>query len=312
VNYGMKIAGTGSYVPPNKVDNESLSKFSNVDPHWVYEKLGIKARHFSNNETTSDFALVAARNALDKARITPEELGLIIVATITPDRQTPSTACILHQKLGLFNTPAFDIAAACSGFLYGLTIGSQFIETGMYKNVLVVGADRMSSLINFEARDACFFGDGAGAVVLTRSEESSKFRSTLHADGSGKDVFTVYPDQKYFSMDAKGVAQIALDVLPETIHNFLQKNEVPLEDINWVIPHQPSKSLLKTLSEKVGICFTKFKTNMDKYANTSAATIPLLLDEVAREHKDLKPGDKILFVAIGVGMTWGCSLYQWQ
>ena len=309
----IKIAGTGSYVPEKIVTSVELAARLGSDVDWIHQNLGIIERRICEpDQYSSDLGYLAARNAIENAKISKNDVDLIIVATATPDRAAPSTACLIQEKLGIDNKcPAFDINAVCSGSLYAMTLGFQLIESGAYRNVLVVGVDTFSKITDWNRRDAVFFGDGAGAVVLTAAQESnSYFSSVLYADGTGKNSFTVYPNDEYFTMIGKDVYETGTKVLPAAIRTVLAQNEVSIDDIAMVIPHQPSIRVLQKTADLLGIPFSKIKTNMDRHANTASATVPLLLDQVNRRG-EIKPNDKIVFAAVGSGWTWGAAIYQW-
>lgn len=317
------IKGTGSYTPPKILKNDFFDAVGSSD-EWIFKNLGIRERRIAVGEVTSDLATKAALAALEKAAVTPNEIDLIILATSTPDRQAPSTACFVQEKIGASNAVAFDISAVCSGGLYGLAIGTQFIETGMYKNVLVIGADTFSTITDWTRKDSVFFGDGAGAIILSATTEDKGFLDfKLHADGTGKLHFnipaggceipateeTVKQGLHFFQMNGKEVYNTATKVLPEVIHEILDANHLKTEDVDWVIPHQPSIRILQKVAEEVNIPFEKVMTNMDKYANTSGGTIPIVLDETYRSGK-IQPGNILLFAAVGSGWTWGSALYK--
>jgi 3-oxoacyl-[acyl-carrier-protein] synthase-3 len=309
----VRIAATGSYVPERVVSNQELAAGALVDPDWVETRLGIFARRIASpDEFTSDLAATAARRALRAGGLAAEHVDLIIVATATPDRQAPSTACLVQEKLGLRDTPAFDVAAVCSGFLYGVSIASQYIETNAARTVLVIGADTVSRVTDWSHRDCVYFGDGAGAVVLTRSASSSPtLIGAIHADGRYKDAFTVLPGEPSFRMDGRTISTVGLDTLPALIRGLLSRAGLRSDDISCVIPHQAAVTLLHRVFLAADINFAVVRTNMARYANTAGATLPLLLDEVY--HRDEIPaGGKVLFVAIGSGMTWGAMLYDWH
>lgn len=323
----VKIVGTGSYAPKQIITNQDLAdKFTSTTAEWIFDNLGIKERHIAGaNEFTSDLAFEAARKALENASLKPEQLDLIIVATATPDRLAPSTACIVQEKLGAKNAAAFDINAVCSGFLYAFAIGSQFIAAGMYRNVMVIGADTFSKITNWEDRSCVFFGDGAGATILSNAGKDEGLISVdLYADGTGKFNFTVPAGGSempstlntvneglhYFQMNGKAVYETATRVLPEAINNVLKRSNLNISDVDYLIPHQPSIRILKKTAEILGLPFEKVKTNMDRYANTSGGTIPILLDEVNRSG-DLKRGDTIVLAAVGSGWTWGAAVLKW-
>lgn len=317
------IAGTGAYAPDNIVRNDFFEAVGSSDA-WIQERLGIRERRISKGETTSDLAAAAARIALKDAGLAATDIDLIVVATATPDRPTPSCACFVQEKLGATNAAAFDIAAVCSGALFSIASGAQFIQSGMYEHVLVIGADTFSNIIDWSRRDSVFFGDGAGAVVLSATEEDKGFLDfLLHADGTGKENFTVRAGgsempaseetlaagHQYFHMNGQAVFETAIDVVPKSILQLLERNNVDIDQVACLLPHQPSIRILKEIAGRIGMPFEKVKTNMDRYANTSGGTIPIILDETRREG-DLRPGDLIVFAAVGAGWTWGTALYK--
>lgn len=318
------IKGTGSYAPENIVKNEFFENIGSSD-EWIYKNLGIKERRISTGETTSDLAYKAGLLAVENANLTVADIDLIIVATTTPDRVAPSCACFVQEKMQAFNAVAFDVAAVCSGALFTTAVGVQFVKTGMYKNVLVIGADTFSNIIDWERRDAVFFGDGAGAMVLSSTDEDKGFIDfILHTDGRGKEHFTipaggsempttaetVQNKKHYFQMNGPEVFNTATKVVPENINEILMKNNMSIDEIAFMLPHQPSIKILKEIARQVGLPFEKVKTNMDRYANTSGGTIPIVLDETHRNN-EFKKGDILLFAAVGAGWTWGTALYKW-
>jgi len=323
----VKIIGTGSYLPEIIYTNKFLEDIVSTNAQWVESTLGIKERHIaSDHQATSDLAYQAGRNAIINAKLKPEDIELIIVATSTPDRLAPSTACFVQDKLKAYNSVAFDIAAVCSGFLFGMSVASQYIASGVYDNVLVIGADTFSKITDWTKRDCVFFGDGAGAAVLSHANSDEGFLAfRLYSDGRGKYNFTVPAGGSekpasiktveerlhYFQMNGKEVFNSATSLLPLAIMKVLEDTGLTVNDIDYMIPHQPSIGILKKTAEIVGLPFEKVMTNMDKYANTSGGTIPILLDEVNRAGK-LKNGNIILFVAIGAGWTWGASIIKWS
>lgn len=323
----VKIKGTGSYTPERIVSNQELADtVSTTTSEWIFENLGIKERRIARiNQFTSDLAYEAAKKALEHASLKAIDIDLIIVATATPDRLAPSTACIVQEKLGATNAAAFDISAVCSGFLYAFAIGSQFIAAGMYENVMVIGADTFSKITNWSDRSCVFFGDGAGAAILTHTESGKGLLAVdLYADGTGKWNFTVpaggselpacvetvAKDLHKFQMNGKAVFETATKVLPKAIREVLKRCDLSIDDVTFLIPHQPSIRILKKTAELVGLPFGKVKTNMDRYANTSGGTIPILLDEVNRSGI-LNDGDIIVFAAVGSGWTWGAAVMKW-
>jgi len=324
----VKIIGTGSYIPETIYTNQYLETIIPTNDSWIRENLGIKERHIvADNETTSDLAAQAAIRAVQDARLTVDDIDLIIVATATPDRKAPSTAAIVQDKIKAYNAAAFDISAVCSGFLFAMSVGSQYIASGVYNNVLVIGADTFSRIIDWERRDAVFFGDGSGAAVLSAANVTEGFLAyRLYTDSSNKKFgFTVPAGGsempineevlakrlQYFQMDGRAVFDSAVSVLPKAISQVLADTGLSIEDIDLMIPHQPSIKILRKTAEIIGLPFEKVMTNMDKYANTSGGTIPILLDEVRRSGK-IKSGNIILFAAVGSGWTYGAAIIKWE
>jgi 3-oxoacyl-[acyl-carrier-protein] synthase-3 len=323
----VKIIGTGSYTPDKVLTNKDLEKLSATNDAWIQENLGIKERHIaSDSQHTSDLAFIAGQRAIQNSGLPNEKIDLIIVATATPDRLAPSTACIVQDMLHAYNSVAFDISAVCSGFLFAMSTASQFIASGVYDNVLVIGADTFSKITDWNRRDSAFFGDGAGAAVLTHTDHDSGFLAfKLFSDGRGKFNFTIpgggseHPisqhsldnNLRYFQMNGKAVYETGTKVLPQAIFKVLEDTGLSINDIDYMIPHQPSIKILQETAKIIGLPFEKVLTNMDKYANTSGGTIPILLDEVNKSGR-LKPGNIILFAAVGSGWTWGASIIKWS
>lgn len=323
----VRIIGTGSYAPERVYTNEYLESISPTSAAWVLENLGIKERRIAaEGQTTSDLAAQAALKAIEGAGLTPDDIDLIIVATATPDRLAPSTAAIVQDKIKAYNSVAFDLAAVCSGFLFSISTAAQFIATGVYNHALVIGADTFSKIIDWSRRDCVFFGDGAGAAILSHTDEDSGFLAfRLYSDGRGKWNFTIpgggseFPlsqenldsGKRYFQMVGKAVYDTAVEVLPKAINQVLQDTGLTAADVDYMIPHQPSIRILKDTADIIGLPFEKVLTNMDRYANTSGGTIPILLDEANRAGK-LQPGNIVLFAAVGSGWTYGASLIKWS
>lgn len=323
----VKIIGTGSYTPETVYTNEYLETIIDTKSSWIEEHLGIKERRIASaDQCTSDLASQAALNAIKNSGLITDDIDLIIVATATPDRLAPSTAAIVQDKIQAYNAVAFDIAAVCSGFLYAMSIASQFIASGVYDNVLVIGADTFSKITDWTRRDAVFFGDGAGAAVLSHGSENEGFLAfKLYTDGRGKWNYTIpaggseMPANKetienklhYFQMNGRAVYETGTEVLPKAINQVLKDTDLTVDDIDYLIPHQPSIKILQRTAEILGLPWEKVMTNMDKYANTSGGTIPILLDEVNRAGK-LKKGDIILFAAVGSGWTYGAAVIKWS
>lgn len=321
----VKIIGTGSYVPEKIYTNEYLETIIPTDSKWVFDNVGIKERHIaSKNETTSDLATRAGEIAIKDAGLTKDEIELIIVATATPDRKAPSTAAIVQNKLKAYNAAAFDINAVCSGFLFAMSVASQYIASGVYNNVLVIGADTFSKITDWKRRDAVFFGDGAGAVVVSSGNVTEGFLAYRLYTDSSNDMFgftipgggSEIPlnnenlNEQYFQMNGKAVFNSATKALPRAINQVLTDTGLKIEDIDIMIPHQPSIRILHKTAEIIGLPFEKVMTNMDRYANTSGGTIPILLDEVNKSGK-LKKGSIVLFAAVGSGWTYGASIIKW-
>lgn len=321
----VRISGTGSFVPETIYTNEYLETILPTNSEWIFKNLGIRERRIaSKKEATSDLAWKAGEKAIQSAGLSKDDIDLIIVATATPDRQAPSTACIVQEKLKAFNAVAFDISAVCSGFLYGMSVASQYVASGVYENVLVIGADTFSKITDWKRRDAVFFGDGAGAAVVSTSSDDYGFLAyRLYSDGRGKNHFTIpaggsenpttpktAKEGHFFQMNGRAVYDTATEVLPKAINQVLADSGLNIDDIDLMIPHQPSIKILQKTAEIVGLPFEKVMTNMDSYANTSGGTIPILLDEVYRSGK-IKKGSIILFAAVGSGWTYGASIIKW-
>ncbi len=321
-----KIIGTGSYIPEKVYTNEYLETILPTNSKWIFDNLGIKERHIAkNDEATSDLAWKAGERAIENSGLMKEDIDLIIVCTATPDRLAPSTACIVQDKLQAYNAVAFDVSAVCSGFLFGMSVASQYISSGVYDNVLVIGADTFSKITDWSRRDAVFFGDGAGAAVISHSNVNGGFLAyRLFSDGRGRENFTIpgggseFPassktiseGKHFFKMNGRAVYETATKVLPKAINQVLKDTGLNVDDIDLMIPHQPSIGILKKTASVIGLPFEKVMTNMDKYANTSGGTLPILLDEVHREGK-IKKGDIILFAAVGSGWTYGAAIIKW-
>lgn len=309
----VRIAGVGAYVPDQRVGNEEIACKVGLDPAWVREKLGINERRIAaDGEQTSDMAVKAASAALEDAGLAPSDIGMVILATATPDRQAPATACRITQKLGIGRAPAFDLSAVCSGFMYALTTAGHYLHTGFRDTALVIGADAFSRITDWDSEDCVYFGDGAGAVVLERSSApEAYFLGDLAADSAGYDHFTVYPGDPHFSMDARSVYRSAKYLVSDLAKQTLAQAGLTPSDITHVIPHQPSVTLLRAIAFEVGVSFNKFWLHMDRFGNTAGATIPIALREASRSGA-LKNGDWMLLAAAGAGMTSAVALYRWH
>lgn len=315
-----RIIGTGSYLPVKVLTNEDLAGTVDTSDEWIQQRTGIRERHIAaDNESASDLALQASLRALEMAGIAADQLDLIIVATTTPDMVFPSTACILQSKLGVKNMPAFDVQAVCSGFVYALNTADLYIKSGQYKHILVVGAEVYSRILDWSDRGTCvLFGDGAGAVVLKRSSTPGILASRLHADGSHTDILSV-PGQvcggavsgrPLLQMDGGAVFKFAVKVLEEVALETLEAAGLQKTDIDWLIPHQANIRIIQATAKKLGMTMERVITTVDRHANTSAASVPLALDEAVRDGR-IREGHRVMLEGVGGGFTWGAVLLQW-
>ncbi|MCE9642574.1 MAG: ketoacyl-ACP synthase III [Betaproteobacteria bacterium] len=314
-----RIVGTGSYLPVNVVSNDELSRRVDTSDEWIRSRTGIRQRHIAEPaQTSSDLAYQASLQALAAAGIAATDLDLIIVATSTPDFIFPSTACLLQAKLGAKRCPAFDVQAVCSGFVYGLDIADKYIRSGMYRRVLVVGAEVFSRILDWNDRGTCvLFGDGAGAVVLAADDKPGLLASVLHADGSQFGILST-PGQvcggkvtgdPFLRMDGQAVFKLAVRVLDEVARETLALCNLQPADVDWLIPHQANVRILDATAKRLGIATDKVIVTVDRHANTSAASVPLALDVAVRDGR-IKPGHKVLLEGVGGGFTWGAALVE--
>ena len=317
-----KIIGTGSYLPPKRVTNQELAaqlaqNGIETSDEWIVSRSGISARHYAEpGVQASDMAVEAAKNALQMAQLTPNDIDLIIVATSTPDYfgSFPSTACVVQRKLGITNGGgAFDVQAVCSGFVYAISIADSMIKAGAHKNVLIVGAEVFSRILNFEDRTTCvLFGDGAGAIVLSASSEPGILATKLHADGSQGDVLCVkgsvsggvLEGSAFLYMDGQAVFKLAVAVLEKVANEALQIAEMTAAQIDWLIPHQANIRIMRSTVKKLGLPIERMVVTVDEQGNTSAASIPLALDAAVRDGR-IKPGHNVMMEGVGGGFTWG-------
>lgn len=320
------ITGVGGYVPKDILSNVDLEKMVDTNDEWITTRTGIKERRILREpgKATSDMAVEAVKVLLDKTQTKPEEIELLICATVTGDMVFPDTANTILHKLGAKNAFGFDINAACSGFLYALTTGSKYIESGMYKKVIVVGADMMSSIIDYTDRATCIiFGDGAGAVMLEPTTEKEGFiDAILKADGAGREFLhmkaggslkpptmeTVAQREHYVYQEGKSVFKAAVNGMMNTTLDVLSRNNLTINDVNWLVPHQANLRIINSVGEMLGIPSEKVMINIHKYGNTTAATIPLCLAEYESQ---IKKGDNLILTAFGGGFTWGSILIKW-
>lgn len=296
----MKIISTGSYVPDKVVTNEEIEIRVDTTANWIESKLGIKERRIASYPS-SVLAFRAAAKAINASKIDPILIDMLIVATSTPDKLSPSTAAIIQNGLGIYNAIAFDINAVCSGFVYAMAMAEAFKRS--CHNILIVGVDTFSKITDWDSRDCVFFGDGAGAVLVRSTLDDLHYK--LGTDGRGQQGFEC-DHGSTFKIKGKDVYSAGLKYLPMIIKDVLKKAELTIDDIDWMLPHQASILMLKELAQIIGIPFEKVLTNMDKYGNTAAASIPILLDE-----NDFQTGDRLLMVAIGSGWTYGAIILEW-
>ena len=321
------IIGVGSYVPEQIMTNHDLEKMVETSDQWIVERTGIKERRIADKSTTTcDLAVKAAQQALEDAKVAPEEIDLIIVATVTPDMVFPAAACIVQDRIGAVNAAAFDLSAGCSGFVYGLTVGSQFISSGLYKKVLVIGAETLSKIMDWTDRNSCIlFGDGAGAAVISEVEDGYGILGVeLGADGSGGESLhmpaggskmpatmeTVEQRLHYIKMSGNEVFKFAVKAMGEAAIKALDRAEVDCTEIDFLIPHQANMRIIQSAAKRLKVPMEKVMVTVDKYGNTSAASIPMALADAVKMKK-IKKGDMIVLVGFGAGLTWASSVMKW-
>ena len=313
-----KIIGVGSYLPKKVLTNKDLEKSLDTTDEWITSRTGIKQRHIvSPGQHTSDLAFEAARKAISNSNINTDEIDLIIVATTTPDKIFPSTACNVQTKLGIKNCPAFDIQAVCSGFIYALSVADKFIKTKSAKNILIIGADSMSKITDYTDRsNAILWGDGAGAVVLSSSDQQGILSTHIYADGKYEELLHVPKKnvenkiQQTIEMQGSQVFKIAVNTLDKIVDETLIANQLKKEDIDWLVPHQANVRILEATAKKLEMGMDKVIVTIDRHGNTSAASIPLALDDGIQGGK-IKPGHLLLMEAFGGGFTWGSALIRY-
>ena len=323
--YGATIIGTGSSLPEKRLTNDDLSRMVDTNNEWIVQRTGIRERRIAGaGESTATLGAAAARRAIEASGVEPKEIDLIVCATITPEMVFPSTACFIGADLGIPGAPAFDMSAACSGFIYAAVTGANFVRTGQYRNVLVVGAETISRITNYKDRASCIlFGDGAGAVVLQRTNDPKRglIYSTLHADGTGGDVMKCTPGSRfpvcetmiaegghYMQIKGREVYKFAVTKFEELIREAMRACELAAEDVK-IVPHQVNQRIIDSAMEKLGFAAEKAYVNIDRYGNTSAASIPIALDEGWRAGR-VQAGDNIIFVAFGAGLTWANAVVR--
>ncbi|MFO7525129.1 MAG: beta-ketoacyl-ACP synthase III [Ignavibacteriaceae bacterium] len=326
--YNAMITGVGMYVPDKIMDNAYFEKIVETNSEWIVSRTGIKERRLLENGATSELGYKAAEDLFKNHNINRDEIDIIIVATVTPDMLFPATACLVQEKLGCKNAWGFDLSAACSGFLFALQTGASFIESGAYKKVLVIGADKMSAITDYTDRNTCIlFGDAGSAVLLEPTEDLTLGiqDSILRIDGSGKDALymlgggslnpptheTVDKKMHYIYQDGKAVFKVAVKGMADVSYEIMEKNNLKSEHVAYLVPHQANLRIIDATAERMGLSKDKVMINIDKYGNTTAATIPLCLTEYYRSGK-IKRGDKLVLAAFGAGYTWGSIYLVWS
>jgi 3-oxoacyl-[acyl-carrier-protein] synthase-3 len=324
----VMIAGTGSYLPAEVLTNHDLAKIIDTSDEWIQTRTGIRERRrAAEKEVTSDMAAKASLKALEDAGVTPEEVQLIVVATITPDMVFPATSCFVQERIGAKNAFCFDIEAACSGFQYALDVAQRFIATGGVDTALVIGAEKLSTFMDWADRSTCvLFGDGAGAAVLRPAEHGHRgfMSSVMGSDGGLADLLgipgggTVSPPSVesiergdlYLKMEGREVFKHAVRCMSDAAAGALEQCDLTIEDVNWIVPHQANMRIMTAIAERLGVPIERFYLNVDRYGNMSAASVPVALDEAARDGS-LEKGDLILIVVFGGGFTWGATVLEW-
>lgn len=322
------ILGVGHYAPQKVLTNADLEKMVDTSDEWIVERTGIKERHIADaSEATSDISLKAGLMALEMAGMSPEELDMIIVCTLTPDNPFPSTACILQDKLGAKNAGAFDLQAGCSGFVYGLSVACQMVSTGLHKKILVIGAEVLSKITNWQDRNTCvIFADGAGAAIVGEVEEGTGFiNSLLGADGSGGKAIiqhaggsrmpasheSVEKNLHTIHMDGSEVFKFATRILPKVARQVLEGTDIDIKDVDLIVPHQANVRIISAAAKRLNISTDKFFVNIEKYGNTSAGSVPLALSEAFAQGL-IKKGDNVLLIGFGTGLTWAGCILKWS
>ena len=315
-----RIIGTGSYLPEKVLANADLEHIVDTSDEWIYTRTGIRQRHIAaDDQAASDLALIASRRAMDAAGITAEDLDLVIVATTTPDMVFPSTACLLQAKLGMTRGAAFDVQAVCSGFVYALATADHFVKSGQYRHVLVVGSEVYSRILDWKDRGTCvLFGDGAGAVVLAKRNEPGILASRLHSDGRFAHILSVpgtvargaITGRPLLQMEGNAVFKFAVRVLGEVADETVAAAGLQRSDVDWLIPHQANIRIIQATAKKMGLGMDRVVTTVERHANTSAASVPLALDEAVRDGR-VRSGQHVLLEGVGGGFTWGAVLLRW-
>ena len=306
-----KIVGSGSYLPEKILTNHDLAKIVDTSHDWIFERTGIEQRHIaSENESSVDMAYKASLKAISMAQLSPDDIDMIIVATATPERKFPSTAVLLQNNLKIEQGFAFDINAACTGFVYALDVADKYIKSRVAKNILVVGSEKMSSLLDWRDRNTCvLFGDGAGAIILSGSNKPGILSTNIGSNGSYKDLLTVNIDPEFIKMKGNDVFKIAVKTMGKLAVSTLEKNNISIDQIDWLIPHQANSRIINAIAKKISLPSEKVILTVNKHGNTSAASIPLAFDD-AYHNGSLKEGNLIMLEAFGAGFTWGSVLLK--
>ena len=320
-----KIVATGSCVPEQVISNDDLAKIVDTSDEWISQRTGIRQRHISSGENTSVLATGTARMLLERANVEPKDIDLIIVASVTADYGTPTLACMVQKELGLENAVAFDLSAACSGFMFALSVADKYIKAGIYRNAIVIGAETLSKIVDWTDRATCvLFGDGAGGAYVEASEEKGILEEELGSKGELWDILTegytspanafneleAKLEPNYFVyMDGRAVFKFATKMVVKSVKNVLEKPGVSAEEIAYVVPHQANARIIDVVSAKLGIPREKFYMNMERFGNTSSASVPIALDELNSKGL-VQSGDKVILTGFGGGMTWGTMLIE--
>ena len=317
-----KIIGTGSSVPKKVWSNDDIATMVETSHEWIWERTGIARRHIIEDETTVSMAAAAARQAIRMSGIEPQEIDLIIVATTSSNVVMPNTACAVQKEIGAIGATAFDLNAACSGFVYSYNVAQSYIQTGLAKTALIIGAESLSNLVNWSDRGTCIlFGDGAGAMLLKADESERPFVAVSHSDGEkGQTLSCISRNQHcitdvndpstFIQMDGQGVFRFAIRKVPEVINEVLEKGGINKDEISYFILHQANRRIVEAVSKKLGCDMGKFPLDIEEYGNTSAASIPILFDQMVREEK-LKRGMKLIISGFGAGLTWGATYLEY-
>lgn len=318
-----RIAGIGSYLPEKVLSNKDLEQMMDTSEEWIRDRTGILRRHIAaDDETTGSMALEAAKRALDDAGVSADEIDLIVLGTATPDKVFPSTACIVQRQLGIKGCPAFDVAAACSGFLYGFDLANRYIQSGGARKALVIGSETLSRIVNWEDRGtAILFGDGAGAVVLEVSDEPGVMATHIHADGEYEELLHVRQGisigyditrkgEAFIEMQGNAVFRRAVATFDKIARETIKDLDGHIDDIDWFVPHQANMRIIQAAAKKLGLPMERVIATVDEHANTSGASIPLALDLAVKDGR-IKRGDTLLFAAFGAGFTWGSAMLKY-